>query len=97
MCEDNFNFLTKMCLLANRELAFAMAAARRGPSVGMLGGRISSDSDASDHRIGDTLRTVFVASRGRSSCIVVRALARQRLVLDDLSGLAARLLRLGVR
>jgi radical SAM superfamily enzyme YgiQ (UPF0313 family) len=27
VCEDNFNFLTKMCLLENRELAFAMAAA----------------------------------------------------------------------
>ena len=29
VCEDNFNFLTKMCLLENRELAFAMAAAAR--------------------------------------------------------------------
>jgi len=29
VCEDNFNFLTKMCLLENRELAFSMAAAAR--------------------------------------------------------------------
>jgi len=29
VCEDNFNFLTKMCLLENRELAFEMAAAAR--------------------------------------------------------------------
>ncbi|MCU1339983.1 MAG: Radical domain protein [Bryobacterales bacterium] len=29
VCEDNFNFLTKMCLLQNRELAFAIAAAAR--------------------------------------------------------------------
>src|SRR6476660_2454472 len=29
VCEDNFNFLTKMCLLENRELAFAIAAASR--------------------------------------------------------------------
>lgn len=29
VCEDNFNFLTKMCLLENRELAFAIAAAAR--------------------------------------------------------------------
>lgn len=29
VCEDNFNFLTKMCLLENRELAFAMARAAR--------------------------------------------------------------------
>ena len=27
VCEDNFNFLTKMCLLQNRELAFEMARA----------------------------------------------------------------------
>jgi len=27
VCEDNFNFLTKMCLLQNRELAFEIAAA----------------------------------------------------------------------
>ena len=26
VCEDNFNFLTKMCLLRNRESAFRMAA-----------------------------------------------------------------------
>src|SRR5512139_1943445 len=25
LCEDNFNFLTKMCLTRNRELAFAVA------------------------------------------------------------------------
>ena len=29
VCEDNFNFLTKMCLLENRELAFAIADAAR--------------------------------------------------------------------
>ena len=29
VCEDNFNFLTKMCLLENRELAFEIAAAAR--------------------------------------------------------------------
>jgi anaerobic magnesium-protoporphyrin IX monomethyl ester cyclase len=29
VCEDNFNFLTKMCLLENRELAFSIAAAAR--------------------------------------------------------------------
>jgi radical SAM superfamily enzyme YgiQ (UPF0313 family) len=43
--EDNFNFLTKMCLLQNRELAFEMAqaAGARGiPSV-------INSSDATDH------------------------------------------------
>jgi radical SAM superfamily enzyme YgiQ (UPF0313 family) len=29
VCEDNFNFLTKMCLLENRELAFEIAASAR--------------------------------------------------------------------
>src|SRR5215831_64655 len=45
VCEDNFNFLTKMCLTPNRELAFEMAqaAAQRGiPSV-------VNSSDATDH------------------------------------------------
>jgi radical SAM superfamily enzyme YgiQ (UPF0313 family) len=45
VCEDNFNFLTKMCLLQNRELAREMAGlcAERGiPAV-------INGSDASDH------------------------------------------------
>ena len=29
VCEDDFNFLSKMCLLRNRELAFQMAARAR--------------------------------------------------------------------
>ena len=29
LCEDNFNFLTKMCLTRNRELAFFMCQPRR--------------------------------------------------------------------
>ena len=33
MCEDNFNFLTKMCLLENRELAFAIATAARDRGI----------------------------------------------------------------
>ena len=42
VCEDHFNFLTKMCLLKNRELAFSMAQAARVPAV-------VASSDASDH------------------------------------------------
>ncbi len=45
VCEDNFNFLTKMCLLHNRELAFEMAqiAAEHGiPAV-------VNSSDSTDH------------------------------------------------
>lgn len=45
VCEDDFNFLTKMCLSRNRELAFWMAAAcrSRGVSCAVHG------SDSSDH------------------------------------------------
>ena len=45
VCEDNFNFLTKMCLLRNRELAgwMARSALRAGVPA------IVNGSDASDH------------------------------------------------
>jgi radical SAM superfamily enzyme YgiQ (UPF0313 family) len=45
VCEDNFNFLTKMCLLRNRELACWMAqtAVRAGVPA------IVNGSDAADH------------------------------------------------
>jgi anaerobic magnesium-protoporphyrin IX monomethyl ester cyclase len=43
--EDNFNFLTKMCLMRNRELAFRMcAAARRAGAAAFVNG-----ADATDH------------------------------------------------
>lgn len=39
VCEDNFNFLSKMCLTRNRELAFQMAAiARRARAVTIANG-----------------------------------------------------------
>jgi radical SAM superfamily enzyme YgiQ (UPF0313 family) len=45
VCEDDFNFISKMCLGRNRELAFSMAAAagKRGIPIAVHG------SDASDH------------------------------------------------
>jgi len=47
VCEDDFNFLSKMCLGRNRELAFWMAqtAADLGVPVAVHG------SDASDHAV----------------------------------------------
>jgi len=42
VCEDNFNFLTKMCLLPNRELAFQMA--REAAEVGIPAVVNSSDA-----------------------------------------------------
>ena len=44
VCEDNFNFLTKMCLLRNRELAGWMAHTARSAGVPA----IVNGSDASD-------------------------------------------------
>ncbi len=45
VCEDNFNFLTKMCLLQNRELAFEMARAAGGQGIPS----VINSSDATDH------------------------------------------------
>ena len=42
VCEDNFNFLTKMCLLRHREFAFSMAQAASVPFV-------VTGSDSTDH------------------------------------------------
>src|SRR5215470_15701067 len=44
VCEDNFNFLTKMCLLRNRELSAWMAATARRAGVPA----IVNGSDATD-------------------------------------------------
>src|ERR1700682_3941480 len=45
LCEDNFNFLTKMCLTRNRELAFSMCQAGNGAGVPVGG----NSADAPDH------------------------------------------------
>jgi anaerobic magnesium-protoporphyrin IX monomethyl ester cyclase len=45
VCEDDFNFLSKMCLARNRELAFRMADISRGHAVPIF----AHGSDASDH------------------------------------------------
>ena len=45
--EDNFNFLTKMCLMSNRELAFRMcAAARRAGAATFVNGADATDRAA---------------------------------------------------
>jgi radical SAM superfamily enzyme YgiQ (UPF0313 family) len=54
VCEDNFNFLTKMCLLRNRELAGWMARTARAAGVPA----IVNGSDASD-RAADYLEAGF--------------------------------------
>ena len=45
VCEDDFNFLTKMCLAQNRELAFHMAAAAHRHGIPI----IAHGHDASEH------------------------------------------------
>jgi anaerobic magnesium-protoporphyrin IX monomethyl ester cyclase len=47
VCEDNFNFLTKMCLLQNRELAFEMARAASARGIPA----VVNSSDATDHPV----------------------------------------------
>ena len=47
ICEDHFNFLTKMCLVRNRELAFRMGELAREAGVPV----IIASSDASDNII----------------------------------------------
>ena len=42
VCEDHFNFLTKMCLLKNREFAFSIARTAKAPAL-------VASSDAADH------------------------------------------------
>jgi len=59
VCEDDFNFLSKMCLARNRELAFWMAqtATSRGVEV------VAHGSDASDHvaaYLGAGFRSVII-------------------------------------
>ena len=45
LCEDNFNFLTKMCLTRNRELAYSMIRAAKEAGVPV----VVNSSDATDH------------------------------------------------
>jgi anaerobic magnesium-protoporphyrin IX monomethyl ester cyclase len=47
ICEDHFNFLTKMCLVRNRELAFRMGTLAREAGIPV----IVASSDASDNLI----------------------------------------------
>jgi anaerobic magnesium-protoporphyrin IX monomethyl ester cyclase len=51
LCEDNFNFLTKMCLTRNRELAYFMCQAAKEAGLPVA----VNSSDATDH-VTDYLR-----------------------------------------
>lgn len=45
LCEDNFNFLSKMCLTRNRDLAFSMCRMSKEEQIPV----VVNSSDASDH------------------------------------------------
>jgi radical SAM superfamily enzyme YgiQ (UPF0313 family) len=73
VCEDDFNFLSKMCLTHNRELAFEMARAARARGIPIA----AHGSDASDHAreylaagfssvlIGEVETTLLELAQGR--------------------------------
>lgn len=89
VCEDSFNFLSKMCLVRNRELAFEMAtiAQRRGIPIAAHG------PDATD-RAGEYLRAGFFAVLIGEVESTLQELARRECV-DEFRGLLAKTARAG--
>ena len=90
VCEDNFNFLTKMCLTQNRELTFSMfrAAAEAGVPA------VVNSSDASDNAaayLGAGARLVLIGELEKTilevADSILRANGRAR---DQIQGLAFR-------
>jgi anaerobic magnesium-protoporphyrin IX monomethyl ester cyclase len=86
--EDNFNYLTKMCLLRMREAAFTMAgmAAERGIPIVVAG------SDASDHAesfLAHAADYVLIGEGELTLCELADALTgRSAKPLDEIAGLA---------
>lgn len=84
VCEDDFNFITKMCLVRNRQLAFWMGATARSKGIRAA----VHSSDASDHA-GAYLRESFdVALIGEVETTLLE-LAQNR-ALETIRGLAYR-------
>ncbi len=84
VCEDDFNFLSKMCLARNRELAFWMARTAKDAGIDA----VVHGSDASDH-VADYLDAGFrsVAMGEAESTLLDLA---QRRPLGSIAGLASR-------
>ncbi len=86
--EDNFNYLTKMCLLRMREAAFTMStlAAARGCTV------IVAGSDASDHSAAYLRAGAHYVLLGEGEATLVelidRLTGRTATPLGDIAGLA---------
>jgi radical SAM superfamily enzyme YgiQ (UPF0313 family) len=89
VCEDNFNFLTKMCLLRNRELACWMAGAAAVSGVPS----IVNGSDATDHAaeyLDAGFRAVLGGEVEESIVEAVNFLLRNDGSLERVSGAAFR-------
>ncbi len=82
ICEDNFNFLTKMCLKRNRELAFSMIVMARDRNIPVL----INSSDASDRPEAYLSRGADAVILGEVECTLLET-ARQ------LTGLSADAIR----
>ncbi|HYL35552.1 MAG TPA: radical SAM protein [Bryobacteraceae bacterium] len=72
VCEDHFNFLTKMCLLKNREFAFALAKAAQAPAVvasSDAADQVEEYLDAGFSRVilGEVETTLLALASGRES------------------------------
>ena len=90
LCEDNFNFLTKMCLRRNRELAFFMCQAAKEVGLPV----VVNSSDATDH-ITDYLRSgadfvIFGEVERTLVEVAGRLLRRGGENFEDICGLAYR-------
>jgi len=71
LCEDNFNFLTKMCLTRNRQLAFAMCAIAREQNIPVL---VNSS---------DSTQRVALYLRNGADCVVLGELEETLLEAVD--------------
>jgi anaerobic magnesium-protoporphyrin IX monomethyl ester cyclase len=89
ICEDNFNFLTKMCLTRNRELAWFMCRAAQEAGVPVA----VNSSDASDHvfdYLGHGADFVLLGEVELTLRDLARDLLRGKLQAGHIAGLAYR-------
>jgi anaerobic magnesium-protoporphyrin IX monomethyl ester cyclase len=77
VCEDNFNFLTKMCLLENRRLAFDIAAAARERGIPAIVNSSDSTNNPQAYLaagfdlviLGELEQTLVEACREPQACV----------------------------
>lgn len=85
--EDNFNFLSKMCLTRMREVAFAMAQqARAAGAIPIVNG--SDASDHADEYLAAGFEAVLLGEAEWTLLEVVGALARGSAYYESIAGVA---------